>query len=130
MYLQGWEEVDVSTSQLPPCFRQANVDWKPTPPGMLRPEPPDELIMTKPILGPDGCVCGDAWRSTGASSTVGWQLSVEVMFQWFFFFHGFQWVFDGFSMVFNEWFSIVFVKGFCSMVFSDSSCINEVTIVI
>jgi len=38
---------------------QANVDWKEPLPGQIRPDPPDELIMTKPLMDADGKVFGD-----------------------------------------------------------------------
>lgn len=38
---------------------QAGVDWKEPLPGQIRPDPPDELIMTKPILDANGQVTGD-----------------------------------------------------------------------
>ena len=38
---------------------EANVDWKEPLPGQIRPDPPDELIMTKPLVDADGKVYGD-----------------------------------------------------------------------
>eukprot|EP00435_Cladocopium_sp_Y103_P061195 s321_g22.t2 len=38
---------------------QANVDWKEPLPGQIRPDPPDELIMIKPLVDADGKVYGD-----------------------------------------------------------------------
>jgi hypothetical protein len=35
------------------------VDWKEPLPGQIRPDPPDELIMTKPLMDADGKVFGD-----------------------------------------------------------------------
>ena len=36
------------------------MDWKEPLPGQIRPDPPDELIMMKPLVDADGKVYGDS----------------------------------------------------------------------